>query len=291
MHGSLSLYLAGKTAEAIDEAARAAEMARSSRDTAFVMYSLSHFGLSLGSAGRYDEAAKVFAEVRRFGKKYGVLPPLARATSMSAGFHQSVFDFEAVETLQSEARELAESVDFAPTVVSANIDLLLMFARRHEPERAEQLLKDTTTRMANTRGWHLWLWELRMTQTRAELALARGNLEVAVAEARNSSNLSRARRRPKYEALGLITAARALQGLSRTYEAIEEARRALAVARQTADPALVLQAIDILIALDGDDQLAAEGLALTDRILSALPDETMRRRFTAAEVVQRIRRL
>ena len=94
MHAPLSLYLAGQTDEAVVQAALAAEIARSSRDTAFVMFSLANFGLSLGGAGRYAEAARVFEEVRQFGRKYGVIPPLARAISMSAGFHLSVFDFE-----------------------------------------------------------------------------------------------------------------------------------------------------------------------------------------------------
>ena len=74
-------------------------MARSSRDATFTMYALSHHGLSLGSVGRYAEAATVFEEVRQFGRKYGVLPLLARATAMSAGFHLSVFDFEGAEAL------------------------------------------------------------------------------------------------------------------------------------------------------------------------------------------------
>src|SRR5262249_46273503 len=186
------------TAEALAWATHAAEFARSSRDAGSVMMSLTHCGLGLGAAGRYDEATKVFEEVRQFGKKYGVLPLLARATSMSAGFHLSVFDFEGAEALQSEARELAASVNFDPTVVSASIDLILIQARRYEAERAEKLLHETATRMETTRGWHEWLWKLRMTQARAELALARGDFEAAVAEAQDGCALSRSRRRPKY---------------------------------------------------------------------------------------------
>jgi tetratricopeptide (TPR) repeat protein len=53
MHAPLSLYLAGQLDEAVAQAAQAAEIARSSHDTAFVMFSLTHFGLSLGGAGRY----------------------------------------------------------------------------------------------------------------------------------------------------------------------------------------------------------------------------------------------
>jgi hypothetical protein len=49
-------------------------------------------------------------------------------------------------------------------------------------------------------------------------------------------------------------------------------------------------ALDALLALDGNDELAVEARALSDRIAVALPDETMRRRFTESEAVQRIRR-
>jgi tetratricopeptide (TPR) repeat protein len=291
-YGLLTLYLAGETTEAVSRATEAAEFARSSRDAGSVMYSLMHCGLSLGAAGRYDEAAKIFEEVLQFGRKYGVLPLLARGLSMSAGFHLNVFDFEGAEALQSEAREVAASVNFDPTLVSAAIDLIMIHTRRQELERADKLLRETATRMENIiSGWHEWLWKLRMTQARAELALARGDFDVAVVEAGQSSALSRSKRRPKYEALGLITAAHALSGLGRTHEAIQKARSAILVARPTADPALLLQAADALLALDGNDPLADEARGLTSRILAALPDETMRSRFTNSEVVQRIRHL
>ena len=64
----------------------------------------------------------------------------------------------------------------------------------------------------------------------------------------------------------------------------------IVVARPTADPALLLQAADALLTLEGNDPLADEARGLTSRILNALPDETMRSRFTNSKVVQRIRR-
>jgi hypothetical protein len=38
-----------------------------------------------------------------------------------------------------------------------------------------------------------------------------------------------------------------------------------------------------LVAVDGDDALAAEGRAIIERILEELPDAEMHRRFVAAE--------
>jgi hypothetical protein len=45
-----------------------------------------------------------------------------------------------------------------------------------------------------------------------------------------------------------------------------------------------------LLALDGDDESSGEARALDVRISSALPNETIRQRFTESEVVQRVRR-
>ena len=194
----LSLYLTARTRDGIAQGFRATKMARSSHDATFTMYSLSHLGLNLGSMGRYAEAATVFDEARQFGHKYGVLPLLARATSMAAGFHLNVFDFTGTEALALEARELARSADYAPTFVSAGIDLLLTFARRHELSTAEALLAETEAAVATTPGWHEWLWRLRLCQVRAELALERGAYGAALAEANEGIRQSQSKGRPKY---------------------------------------------------------------------------------------------
>jgi tetratricopeptide (TPR) repeat protein len=289
MLGPLTLYLAGRSTEAIPLAVEAADAARSSGDTTFTMYALAHVGLNMCAAGRYAEALKAFHEVRSFGRKYGALPMLARATAMAAGLHLTVFDFEGAEALQSEACELARSVRFVPPIVSAGIDSLLTFARRREPGRAERLLEETAAAATSTAGWHQWLWQLRLTQARAELALARGAFDEAIATATDSIEQSRARRRPKYETLGLITRSRGLQARARTGDAIADAKTAMRVAESTADPALLLLAADALIALEGTDELASRAHAAIDRIQDALPDEVMRRCFTDSEVVGRIR--
>jgi len=161
------------------------------------MYSLTHLGLSLAAVGRYAEATEAFHEARSFGRKYGAIPMLARATAMAAGLHLTLLDFEGAEALRSEACELARSVGFVPSIVSAGIDSLLTFARLHEPGRAERLLEETAAAAASTAGWHQWLWQLRLTQARAELALARNSFAEAIARATDGVEQSRARGRPK----------------------------------------------------------------------------------------------
>ncbi len=288
MLGPLTLYLAGRTTDGIALALEAAEAARSSGDTTFTMYALTHVGLNMSAAGRYAEAWQAFQEVRNFGRQNGALPMLARATAMAAGLHLTLFDFDSAEALQSEARELGKSVAFTPSIVSAGIDSLLMFARRHEPGRAERLLRETEAAAATTAGWHGWLWQLRLTQARAELADARDACDEAVLEASTAIEQSRAKGRPKYEVLGLITRARALHARGRTRDGIADATAAMTIAEKIGDPALLLLALDVLIGLDGTDQLLNQARAVTDRIVRAVPDAVMRQCFTESEVVRRI---
>jgi tetratricopeptide (TPR) repeat protein len=288
IHGPLTLYLAGRSHEAVELGRRAAEAARIARDTELRMYALTHYGLSLGAIGRYRDATRIFEEAREFGRKYGILPPLARATAMSGGFHLSVFDLDGAETIHMEARELARSLNFKPTFVSSGIDLAFVHVRRHDVGQAEMLLPEVESAAAATPGWHEWLWKGRLSQVRAELALARGDASNAFDCAHSAIEYWRGNGRLKYEALGHITAARALRALGRTREAIAYASDALAVARPTSDPALVLWTLNVLLALDGDDTLAREALTVRDAIRLELPDEAMQRRFAESELAQTI---
>mgnify|MGYP003581448074 CR=1 FL=1 len=290
MHGPLTLYLAGQLVEAAQQGKLAVDAARAGRDTELTMYALSHYGLSLGAIGRYRDAARAFAEAREFGRKYGVLPPLARSISMSGGFHLSVFDLAGAESIHSEARELARSLNFMPTIVSSGIDLLFVHIRRMDLARAQALLPEIEREAAATPGWHDWLWHGRLKQVRAELELACGNASTAFECAQGAIAYWRGNGRIKYEALGHVTAARALRAGGRTRDAIAHARDALAVARRSADPSLLLWTLNVLLALDGDDALADEARSVSAAIKRELPDKSMERQFDQSELVLAIPR-
>jgi tetratricopeptide (TPR) repeat protein/predicted Ser/Thr protein kinase len=289
--GSAVLYWAGRSVEGVGVAARAAELAEDSRDATFTMNSLSHYALNLTALGRYSEAARVFAKAQEFGRRYGALPLLARANSMSAGIHLSLGDLDGAEKIQTEARELARSVNFPPTIVSPGIDLLLIAARRQDPGSATSLFDETVAAAQRTPGWHGWLWELRLGQVRAELACARGEWQAGEAHATDTINMCRRYTRPKYEVLALLTRAEARHRLGRTRDAIVDARGAVTVARDTHDPALLLHAVDVLLLLDGSNDLAVEAKGLVTRIREELPDSPLKLRFAESDLVARISRL
>jgi DNA-binding SARP family transcriptional activator/tetratricopeptide (TPR) repeat protein len=283
------LNFRGAFAEAVQCGREAVDVARRTSDPANMMFALPHFGHALAAYGRYGEAEQVFAEARRFGREYGVGPLLARAIAVSAGYHLDVFDFRGNEAINEEARELARSVDFLPTLVSGGLDLLLNFIRRHDVDRAERLLGDVATAVEKASGWHGWIWRLRLAEARAELALAHRRLEEAVDRATDAIELNHAKK-VKYEAAALDTRAKALRALGRTSEAIADLRRAVQLARPTGDPAMLLRAAAGLLALDGDDALIVEASTAAERISRALPDLQMRRAFAASGAVCLIRK-
>src|SRR2546423_8973898 len=113
---------------------------------------------------------------------------------MSAGYHLDVLDFGANEALAEEARELARALSFTPPVISAGLDLMMNFARRHDVGRAEVLIDEIAH---NTTGWHGWLWTIRLAEERAEIALARRNFAEALKWSRAAVAESRKRGRVK----------------------------------------------------------------------------------------------
>ena len=283
---TISSYWIGETQEAVDLSSQAVANARASQDPAFRMFALEHLGLSLTAAGRYDEAKSAFDETREFGRRYGVLPLLARGIAMSTGLCTAIGDYSGAETLALEARDLARQLGFMPPFVSAGIDLLLIYSRSHEPGRAELLLDDVARAVVNASGWHGWLWRLRLWQARAEVAFAAGDWRKALEAAEHSIEESHARHRIKYEALGLGTRARARSKLDQMGLAIDDAAAAVAIARKLGDPALLIDMLALQLVLDGNDALASEARQTVDKVLGKLTDQHLRQRFLESESVR-----
>jgi tetratricopeptide (TPR) repeat protein len=269
-------YWLGRLNQAAEVGRKSVEAARAANHTSATMFALPTLGVILAAGGQYDEAERVFEEARRFGREYGIDTLLAPAMAMSAGYHLDVLDFGANEALAEEARERARSLNFMPPVISAGLDLMLNFARRHDVARAEALVDEITEVAANATGWHGWLWKIRLAEAMAEIAAARGDWSKALEWSQQAIGESRRRGRVKYEALGLGTRAVALHHIGRTREAIGSARRAVELSRPVGDPALFLRSASGLLVLDADDALAAEAGATKARIASAVTDARVR---------------
>jgi len=255
------------------------------------MFAYPHLGLALAGCGRYTEAMAAFEEARRIGQEYQVKPFLARAVSMSAGLHMDLFDYEGNVLLNEEAQELARANNFPPAVVSATIDLWLNYTRRGDLSLVETLVESTERAVVQTKGWHAWLWNIRLAEAKAELALAKREWNDALRWADDAIQQSRDKSRPKYEVLGLWARARALDALGRRHEAIKDLNAALERARWLGDPASFLRVAAALLAIDGSDSLAAEAVDKVERIAGAIPEGSVRKAFETSEPVCLVRKL
>jgi tetratricopeptide (TPR) repeat protein/transcriptional regulator with XRE-family HTH domain len=277
---SLILYWTGSYEDAIRHGQEALIAAQEAGDTTYTARVLGNLGLAFTGRGRYGDAIDAFGEARRFCREHELSQWLARSVAMEGGLHLAMLDYAGAEDLANEARELGLSIAWPLAVVSADIDLLLNFARRGDPGgRTDQLLRDAAEAAAAATGAHGWLWKLRLAEARAEIALARGDISLAGALASDAVAQARVLGRAKYVAIGLTTRASALERLGQVREAVIDLHEAVHVARSTADPSVLLQALLPLNTIDGNDQLAAEIGAVAAQVARSLPSEDMRDRF------------
>jgi tetratricopeptide (TPR) repeat protein len=286
----LNCYYLGAFAEAERHTRQALDVARAARNPQITVRTLGNLGMTQTGCGRYDEALALFAEARRLGHEFRIWHWLARAISMCAGLYLALGDYARAESVTEEARQVNQTVHFPNVTASTGVDLLLTYARRHEPARAVGLLPDVAAAVAQTVASHHWLLRMRFAQAQAEVALARGAPEEALRHAQDGLAQARQRGRPKYEVLGLQTQAQALHALGRTKEAIAEFRAALERARPVGDPATFLRVAAALLAIAGDDALLAETRATVERMAAALTDD-LRCAFLDAEPARLVTRL
>jgi tetratricopeptide (TPR) repeat protein len=286
----LVYYWHGKPVEAIKYSRLAVLKGQSQQHTLPTAFAMPHLGLALAAAGRYYEAEDAFREALQFGQEYELGPFLSRAMAMSAGYHLDVFDYAGNEEIATEAREMGLSQGTPQSTWSASIDLLLNFARSHKLGAYERLFPEVVEFVEKAHGFHRWLWRMRIAEARAEVALAQGDWEEAFQWAELGITRSREFGRPKYEALGLHSRASARLVGGHKRQAIEDLRRALALARSTDDPALQLRIGTSLLEIDGDDELLTELKATATGIAATLPTERVRRAFEAAEPVKLLNR-
>lgn len=277
----LAHYWLGHYPQAIARNREAVQLAREVGDSVALMRGLSNIGMALSAHGEYRQALQAFAEAREFGRAHGLGAWLARQLAIEGGLHLELFDFAGAADLAREAQELAQQSKFIVAIVSPGVDLILNYARTGHLARAAEMEFQVVQALPAVRGAHVWLLDVRFTQARAELAAARLEWDKAFALAEESLALSRLRGRIKYEALALQTRARALKNLGRAPEALDDMRAAVALARETGDPALFVRAALAQLELERDDALMAQTRDAARHISRELADEMLRSRFEA----------
>jgi len=285
-----ALYWVGRTDEAVQRGHDTVTAAREIKDVISDIVACTDYGLALTAAGRYREATETFehanARALAFGAP-GIRALRARVISMSCAVPMALFDYALAEALAEESRVLSLAETFWASYVSSGLDLMVVYVRRGEHDRADAMAIETEQRFHLVEA-HLPLWVVRLAAARAEAALARGNLREALVLSGQAVEVAQALGRPKYEAISLSARGNALVRTGKKNAGLADLRQAIEVVRPTGDPSLFLRASSALLTYDGDDDLAAEAHRAVDRILADLPEDR-KQRFEATEPVQIVR--
>jgi tetratricopeptide (TPR) repeat protein len=263
---SIQSYWTGRYDRVLDPARRAAEVAE---ETAYLEGKISapaHLGLGLAGLGRHEEALAAFEQAVNQGTNLEVQPRFtSRAASMWAGVFRELYELDEARNLSERAIALGEEAGFPGSQVSGKIDLMLIDFLNGEIGRAEAVWPSLWEAAVATKGWHQWLWMTRLRHAKAELALAAGRPEEAVAAALEALGEAERFRRLKYVAASRTTIGAALVELGRGPEAVDALRRALADSQQLAHPPTIWTAASTLsraLERTGDDDAASEAAAL-----------------------------
>jgi hypothetical protein len=163
----------------------------------------------------------------------------------------------------------------------------MLFARQGNPGRAETLLPEVEDAVVHARGWHEWMFRMRLEQAQAELALARGDWSTAITRATFAMKQSQAVGRGKYEAAALAVRAQGLQACGKTREAMLDANAAWEKARKVGDPALQVRVLAPLLQIIGNDELMHQLRGIVGKVVAALPPDS-RSAFEQAPAVHAV---
>jgi hypothetical protein len=286
----MSLYWTGRFEDVAAAGRSLLVTARAHSDGSMVMNVLAVMAMSRGCAGHYRESAGLFREAERFGRDHGISRLVARAACMQVG---SAFELGALDCAQERADialEAASQAEFVPSIVSTEIDILLLAIARGDIGKAEALMPGVNETLSTAAGFHGWVWTLRVVLAHAQLALARGELDIAASKARVVIDDANRTGRIKYAVAGYRVLASVQVALGQPIEAIASLRAAATAALSISYPALVIQVAGDLLALTEDSELAATANKAVEMVTQQNDERSILAALERSESIARIRR-
>ena len=280
---------------------RGLEVAREAVDRALVLQALqagaqgtAHLAMNLVGLGQYTEAMEWFERSVNLGLEWEVLPRYSgRSMNMWAGACRDVMNFTQARQLSERGLEMARRAKFPPAVHSAEIDLFLLDTLEGRLKAAESALPGLWTAARETKGFHSWLFKIRVAEAEALLALAMGKPEDGIEPARRAVEKANELPRRKYQAQASTTLARCLLAAGQVEGAVEAAAAALAIAAALGNPHCLWRANDALSRSravagldDGAGEAAAAAVAELSRFGRSLDREMAATFFGSAEATE-----
>ncbi len=219
---SIMSYWAGEYEDGLRMAVESHEAGIEASNLEAAVQGASHAGLALVGLSRHEEGIRWFDRAIALGREWeeGSFRWTSRAQNMQTGAFREIGDLETARARSLEALELANRSAFPPAAVSAQLDLLFTDLMEGKVGAAESAIPDLVEASERTKGFHQWLWSIRLATGRAETALLAGRPEEAAAHAGVALELAERFRRRKYATRAKIVMGRAFSALGLHEEAV-----------------------------------------------------------------------
>jgi class 3 adenylate cyclase/tetratricopeptide (TPR) repeat protein len=289
-HVGLFHYWRGDFGETLEAARRAVDVALEQQSLLPSIQGMAHVGLALTGMGRHSEALPWFERSVNLGREWETVPRFtSRSVAMWSGTIRELMDPAEARRFSERALEMGRQSAFGASIGSSTLDLALLDLGDGNLGSVEAAVPKVAEMAVQIKGFHKWLFEVRLAHLIAELSLAQGRGDVAAEAARRAVEKADGLSRRKYAAMSRTTLARALLATGKPVEATAVAREAASLAAAVGHPHTLWRATAALAAAAaaaGDDDgagIAASTAAETVMgFASGLPAEH-RERVRGAE--------
>ncbi|OGL15066.1 MAG: hypothetical protein A3G97_01425 [Candidatus Rokubacteria bacterium RIFCSPLOWO2_12_FULL_69_21] len=304
----------GEFHKAIPLCRRAEETARENHDGLTELIALAFRCLALIGLGEHAQGLAVINEGLTKARDRETVWVNARLTNSLGWLYQELGDYRRATELDRESQELGHRIKNQNVEVSALINIGYDHFHLGETDKALAVLRDSLVRVEKSAfGAHTWRWAMHLAAYLAEVLLALGRPEQALAQADKSLLGARATGSLKYAGKAHLLRGRiALVGGDRASGEIE-LREALDIARRIEYPNLVWPAahgLAVALAARAERERAARSKGDEAQTVAALaagtirsiadraPEAALRETFlawtpvqTALEDLERVRRI
>ncbi len=283
---SLMSYWAGDYETCRSMAVEAYERGTEASNLEAAVTSACNVGLALAGLSRHEEGISWLDRAIALGREWEErsFRFTARGMNMRAGALREIGDLAAARAQSEEGLALAEESGFAPAAISARLDLLYADLMDGEAGAAERMISDLAGSIEGAKGFHQFLWSIRLLVARAEGARLAGRNEDAISFARAALTDAARFERRKYACIVRVPLGRALLATGRADEAADVLTRAVLEAERLGHAPSRWPALSALAeakAALGDDEAAANAHAAAARTVEEFADGLSEARATA----------
>ena len=231
---SLTSYWIGEYETSLMMATEAHRLGTEASNLEASITSACNVGLALVGLSRHEEGISWLDRAIQLGRDWeeGSFRFTARAMNMRAGALREIGDLSSARVQSEEGLELAKDSGFPPAAISARLDLLYTDLAAGDVGAAERTIPDLAVALESAKGFHQFLWSIRLGAARAEANRLAGRYDEAISFARTALSETERFGRPKYDCLVRVPLARALVATGRPDEAVEVVGRAVVEAER-----------------------------------------------------------